>query len=190
VPLAKPEFEVADVIRLYGDAYRREHALPPSHLKVLRALERCRSAARGGHIDECDHCHETRISYNSCRNRHCPKCQGSARLRWVAAQQEKLLPIEYFHVVFTLPEQLNAPCQWNQRQLFHRLFETASQTLLSFGERHLGGTIGLTAVLHTWGQTLTLHPHLHCLVTGGALTKDSASWQGCPWGFLFPVGAL
>ena len=187
---ARPHFEVADVFRLHGASYRRTHRLPVPHLRVMSAIERCRTAALGGHVDECEACGHQRISYNSCRNRHCPKCQASARHKWVEAQKQALLPVEYFHVVFTLPDAINPLMRWNQRLLLNLLFKAVSETLLEFADRHLGGEPGVTAVLHTWGQTLVEHPHLHCIVTGGALAKDESRWTSCARSFLFPVRAL
>lgn len=186
----RPEFDVADIFRLYGDEYRRKHPLTWQQLRVMRDLEQCRTPALGGHVDQCDQCGVKHISYNSCRNRHCPKCQGSQRERWLETQRAALLPIEYYHVVFTLPEELNLLAQWNSRCCYTLLFRAASATLLEFGQRHLGGELGITAVLHTWGQALQLHPHVHCIVTGGALAADGRSWKSCPPGFLFPVRAL
>jgi len=186
----RPHFEVADVFRLHGAAYRQAHRLPVVYLQVMSAIERCRTAALGGHVDECDTCGHQRISYNSCRNRHCPKCQANARRQWVEAQKQALLPVEYFHVVFTLPDTINAVLRWNQRLLLNLLFKAVSETLLEFSKRHLKGEPGITAVLHTWGQTLVEHPHLHCIVTGGALSKDGSRFTTCPAGYLFPVRAL
>ncbi len=186
----RPYLEVADVFRLHGAAYRRTHRLPVSHLEVMSAIERCRTAALGGHIDECDHCGHQRTSYNSCRNRHCPKCQATARRKWVEAQKQALLPIEYYHVIFTLPDTINALLRWNQRLLLNLLFKAVSETLLEFSQKHLKGEVGITAVLHTWGQTMIEHPHLHCIVTGGALAKDGSRFTTCPAGYLFPVRAL
>lgn len=186
----RPRYDVADIFRQYGPAFRRTHRLPLHHHQVMNAIERCRTAALGGHVAACTTCGQQRIAYNSCRDRHCPKCQGQARAAWVATQQADLLPIEYFHVVFTLPEQLNALMRWNQRLLLTVLFKAVAETLLAFGQRHLGGELGITAVLHTWGQTLTEHPHLHCIVTGGALAPDGTRFVRCPRGFLFPVRAL
>jgi hypothetical protein len=186
----RPRYEVADIFRRYGPDYRRTHRLPLHHHRVMNAIEWCRTAALGGHVDACDACGHLRISYNSCRNRHCPKCQGQARAQWVAARQAELLPIEYFHVVFTMPEQINALMRWNQRLLLNLLFKAVSETLLAFGQRHVGGELGITAVLHTWGQTLMEHPHLHCIVTGGALSTDGRRFMRCPTGYLFPVRAL
>ena len=188
--LRRPHFEVADVFRLYGASYRRAHRLPVPQLEVMSAIERCRTAKLGGHVDECDACGHQRISYNSCRNRHCPKCQANARRKWVEAQKQALLPIEYFHVVFTLPDSLNPLLRWNRRLLLNLLFQAVSKTLLEFADRHLGGEPGITAVLHTWGQTLVEHPHLHCIVTGGALARDESRWTSCGRGYLFPVRAL
>ena len=189
-PSARPPFEVADVFRLHGSASRQAHRLPVAHLEVMSAIERCRPAALGGHVDECEVCGHQRISYNSCRNRHCPKCQANARRKWVAAQNRALLPVEYFDVVFTLPDTINALLRWNRRLMLNLLFTAVSETLLEFGERHLKGEPGITAVLHTWGQTLVEHPHLHCIVTGGALAKDGSRFTTCPAGYLFPVRAL
>jgi hypothetical protein len=188
--LARARYEVAEVFRRHGESYRQTHRLPISQLEVMSAIERCRTAALGGHIDECDACGHQRISYNSCRNRHCPKCQGSARHKWVEAQKAALLPIEYFHIVFTLPDSLNSLLRWNRRLMLGMLFRAASETLLEFSARHLGGEPGVTMVLHTWGQTMCEHPHVHCIVTGGALTKDGSRWMSCRAGYLFPVRAL
>ena len=187
-----PRLELADIVRADGDAYRRTHRLAPVQSRALRAIATCRTAARGGHRETCDRCGAVRVSYNSCRNRHCPKCQTLTKERWLAARKADLLPIPYFHVVFTLPHDLNALAQGNPRVIYALLFRAAADTLLAFGRdpRHLGGTLGITAILHTWGQTLTQHLHLHCLVTGGALAADSAQWIGWRPSFLFPVRAL
>jgi hypothetical protein len=175
---AAPALELADIVRAHGDAYARTHRLTPVQHRALRAIATCRTAALGGHQETCDHCGATRISYNSCRNRHCPKCQAGAREAWLAARQAELLPIPYFHVVFTLPHALNALAQGNPRVIYALLFRAAAATLLAFGRdaRHLGGTLGVTAILHTWGQNLSQHLHLHCLVTGGALAPDGTRW--------------
>lgn len=159
---------------------------------ALRAIVACRTAALGGHADTCDHCGATRITYHSCRNRHCPTCHATARDRWLEARRAEVLPIPYFHVVFTLPHVLNALAQGNPRVVYDLLFRAATHTLLTFGRdpRHLGGTIGVTMVLHTWGQTLTQHLHLHCVVTGGALSPDGTRWIPARPGFLFPVRAM
>jgi hypothetical protein len=185
--------ELADIVRASGDAYARTHRLTPVQHRALRAIATCRTAALGGHQETCDRCGAIRITYNSCRNRHCPKCQTAAREAWLAARQAELLPIPYFHVVFTLPHALNALAQGNPRVIYTLLFRAAADTLLTFGRdpRHLGGTIGITAILHTWGQNLSQHLHLHCLVTGGGLAADGTRWIGSRSpGFLFPVRAL
>lgn len=184
--------ELADIVRAYGDTYRQTHRLASVQHTALRAIATCRTAVLGGHTRTCDQCGATQRAYNSCRNRHCPKCQGAAQATWLAARQAELLPIPYFHVVFTLPQALNALAQGNPRVLYTALFRAAADTLLTFGRdpRHLGGTIGVTAILHTWGQSLSQHLHLHCVVTGGALTADHAHWIGAKPGFLFPVRAL
>ncbi len=190
--VAAPRLELADIVRAHGDAYRRTHRLAKVQAIALRAIEHCRTAALGGHRETCDRCGAVRLRYHSCRNRHCPKCQTLTKERWLAARKADLLPIPYFHVVFTLPHALNALAQGNPRVIYTLLFRAAADTLLTFGRdpRHLGGTIGITAMLHTWGQTLSQHLHLHCLVTGGALTLDRAQWIAGRSSFLFPVRAL
>jgi predicted Zn-ribbon and HTH transcriptional regulator len=170
--------EVGDIFRQFGAAYQQEHKLPLQQLKAMSAIEKCRTQALGGHIDVCDECGYERISYNSCRNRHCPKCQSLARERWLLARQQDLLPISYFHVVFTLPDELNRLCLANQKVMYNLLFRAGSETILDLGKdaRHIGGKVGLIAVLHTWGQNLMDHPHLHCIVTGGGLSEDGQRW--------------
>src|SRR2546427_8260920 len=155
---------------------------------ALRAIAACRTALLGGHRETCDHCGATRLTFNSCRNRHCPTCQAQASARWIEARRADLLPIPYFHVVFTLPHALNALAQGNPRVIYTLLFRAAAETLTTFGRdpRHLGGDVGGTAILHTWGQNLSQHLHLHCVVTGGALTQDGARWIAAPPGFSFP----
>jgi hypothetical protein len=192
VSLAPARIELADIVRVHGDAYRRTHRLAKVQAVALRAIARCRTAALGGHQETCDRCGAVRLRYHSCGNRHCPKCQTLAKERWLAARKADLLPIPYFHVVFTLPHALNALAQGNPRVIYALLFRAAADTLLTFGRdpRHLGGTVGITAILHTWGQTLSQHLHLHCLVTGGALTPDRAQWIAGRSSFLFPVRAL
>ena len=187
-----PPFEVADIVRAYGTAFRATHAVSHEQARVLRAIAQCRTAALGGHVEHCVSCGTERVCYDSCRNRHCPKCQGSARAKWLAAEQALLLPIPYFHVVFTLPHQLNPLIRVNQRTLYDLLFQTAAQTLQAFARdpTHLGAEIGITAVLHTWGQTLTEHVHVHCVVTGGGLSLDGTQWRACSRRFLFAVKAL
>jgi len=186
-------FEVADVVRAYGASFLRTHPTSGEQRRVLRAIARCRTAALGGHVEGCDGCGYRRIAYNSCRNRHCPKCQGAARAQWVAAEQATLLPVEYFHVVFTLPHALNALIRINPRPLYRLLFHAAAATLLAFARdpKHLGGEPAITMVLHTWGQNLTEHAHVHCVVSGGGLSADARSWHSTKRrGFLFPVKAL
>jgi predicted Zn-ribbon and HTH transcriptional regulator len=170
--------EVGDIFRLFGAAYREIKRLPLVQLKAMSAIENCRTQALGGHVDVCEECGYERISYNSCRNRHCPKCQSLARERWLLERRQELLPIAYFHVVFTLPDELNRLCLMNQKEMYSLLFKAASETILTLARdsKHLGGQVGLIAVLHTWGQNLMDHPHLHCIVTGGGLSDDGQRW--------------
>jgi len=189
----RPRFEVADVVRAHGDDCRREHLVSAAQQKVLRHIASCRTAALGGHVEACDRCGHQRISYNSCRDRHCPKCQGPQRAQWLARRLERLLPVPYFHVVFTLPQQLNALALRNKRLVYKLLFAAASQALLQLArdKAHLGSQLGISAVLHTWGQNLMFHPHLHCVVTGGGLSQDGSRWvEGRSSRFLLPVKAL
>ena len=184
--------ELADIFRAHGTRYRQTHVLARVQRAAMRAIEACRTAILGGHRETCDRCGGVRVSYNSCRNRHCPKCQTLTKERWLAARRADLLPIPYFHVVFTLPHDLNALAQGNPRVLYTLLFRATADTLLTFGRdpRRLGGTIGITAILHTWGQNLSQHLHLHCLVTGGAMAPDGSRWIAGRPSFLFPVRAL
>ena len=163
--------ELQDVVNAFGPAYLARHKLPVHQLKALTAIENCRTANLGGHMDECDECGHIHISYNSCRNRHCPKCQKLASERWIEQRKELLLPVQYFHTVFTLPGLLKPLTRYNQKLIYGLLFRAASQTLLELARdpKYLGAEIGFTAVLHTWGQNLTDHPHLHCIVPGGGL---------------------
>ena len=172
------KIEVGDIFRSYGTAYRRRYKLRTAALKVMSALERCRTSALGGHVDVCESCGVLRNSYNSCRNRHCPKCQGLARERWLIARKKELLPVSYFHVVFTIPDVLNRLALVNQQLVYDILFKAASETLLDLGRdpQHIGADIGLIAILHTWGQNLMDHPHVHCIVPGGGLSKDGQRW--------------
>ena len=186
----RPRLELADVFRLYAPAYRDSHRLPVAHLKVMRAIETCRTAALGGHIEQCNECGYQRQSYNSCRNRHCPKCQSLCKARWLEDRKADLLPVGYFHMVFTLPHELNPLVLSNKNVLCDLLFKAVSETLLEFGRNNLGGKIGLIAVLHTWDQTLSDHFHLHCLVPAGALSRDRSRWIPARDNFLFPVRAL
>jgi hypothetical protein len=186
-----PRIELADIVRAHGAAFRATHRLCTVQHRALRAIESCRTAALGGALHQCDRCGERRYVYHSCRNRHCPKCQTRAKERWLAARRAELLPVPYYHLVFTLPHELNALAQGNPRALYAMLFAAASETLVEFGRspRWLGGEIAATLVLHTWGQTLTQHLHVHCLVAAGALSGEGA-WIRSRRGFLFPVKAL
>ena len=186
--------EVADVLRRHGDAYRASNAghLDRSQRRVMGAIEACRTAALGGHIARCGDCGHTAIAYNSCRNRHCGKCQAGAAREWLEARQADLLPVEYFHVVFTLPAPVAAIAFQNKAVVYALLFEAAAATLktIAADTKHLGAEIGATMVLHTWGQTLTHHPHVHCIVPGGGLAPDGKAWVRCRPGFFLPVRVL
>ena len=188
----RPKLEVADIFRAFGPAYRERHVLTPEQREVMAAIETCRTVVLGGHADVCQRCGHVEISYNSCRNRHCPKCQGLAQARWLAQRMERVLPTHYFHVVFTLPEPLRPLVLRNRRSLFDLLFTAASATLLELGHdpNWLGATLGITAVLHTWSRTMRFHPHLHCIVTGGGLSEDDTQWLSTKQDFLFPVRVL
>lgn len=193
MPFERPRFEVAEVVRGYGDDYRRTHLPSAAQKRVLRNIAVCRTAALGGHVDECEHgCGFARISYNSCRDRHCPKCQGPRRAEWVSKRLERLLPVPYFHVVFTIPDELNPLALRNKAVVYKILFEAASKTLVELARdpKRLGADIGVTAVLHTWGQNLLLHPHLHCVVTGGGLSSDGSRWIRGRQRYLLPVKVL
>ena len=184
--------EVGDILRAHGEAYRARHPLTPQQGRVLRRLAQCRTAALGGHVDACSDCGFTRISYNSCRDRHCPKCQASKRAAWLETRLERLLPVGYFHVVFTLPALLSPLVLHNQRLLYDLLFRAASATLLTLAAdpQRLGAQVGITAILHTWGQNLLFHPHLHCVVTGGGLAPDGQHWVAGRRRYLLPVKVL
>ncbi len=190
----RPALEVADVFREHGPAWReaRRGHLSLAQLKVMSAIEQCRSAALGGHVLRCDGCSAEQISYNSCRNRHCPKCQSSAARRWLDARQAELLPVEYFHVVFTLPAPIADIALQNKASVYGLLFDVAAEVLLSIAAdtRHLGARIGATLVLHTWGSALTHHPHVHGIVPGGGLAPDGKTWVACRPGFFLPVRVL
>ncbi len=184
--------EVADIFRVHGPAWRqaqRAH-LSLGQLKVMSAIEQCRSAALGGHVLRCENCAQVQIAYNSCRNRHCPKCQASAARRWLEARETDLLPVEYYHVVFTLPAPIANIAYQNKAVIYGLLFDVAAETLLTIAAdpKHLGAQIGATLVLHTWGSALTHHPHVHGIVPGGGLSPDGARWVACRPGFL-PAGA-
>ena len=176
--MTRPTLELADIFRHHGEEFRQHYPVSLQQHRVMRAIEVCRTAVLGGHVDQCGHCDYQQISYNSCRNRHCPKCQAGARDRWVAARQADLLPISYFHVVFTLPHQFAQLALQNQRVIYDLLFQASAETLLTIAAdpKHLGAQIGFFSVLHTWGQNLLLHPHVHCVVTGGGLSLDRRGW--------------
>jgi hypothetical protein len=192
--MPRPRWEVADVFRRYGPDYRRTHAdsLSPGQRRTMSAIERCRSAALGGHLERCDSCGHERIAYNSCRNRHCPKCQSLARAQWLEHRRAELLPVQYFHVVFTVPEPIAAVAFQNKKVVYGILFRAAGETLrtIAADQKHLGAEIGFIAVLHTWGQTLLHHPHLHCLVPGGGLAPDGGRWIASRPDFFLPVRVL
>ena len=190
--MSRPASELADIFRQHGPAYRAARRLTRHQLRVMRAIEICRTAALGGHVEECSQCSHIRISYNSCRNRHCPKCQNSERLRWLQSRQQELLPVEYFHVVFTLPAEIAALAFYNPETVYGILFRTASETLLTIARdpKHLGAEIGFFGILHTWGQNLLYHPHLHCVVAGGGVSPDRQRWIACRPGFFLPVRVL
>ena len=199
MPLARPKLaagekkarpELADIFRLYGERYRRTHPLPASHRKVMRAIEVCRTQELGGHLKKCDTCGFEHPTYNSCRNRHCPKCQSLAKAKWLEKQTAELLPVGYFHLVFTLPHELNRLILAHKKILLALLFKAVSETLLEFGQTRFKGTLGIIAVLHTWDQMIKDHFHLHCLVPAGALSFDHSRWFSARKNFLFPVTAL
>jgi hypothetical protein len=192
--MTRPQVEVADVIRTHGDAFLEAYGdtLSPEQRRVLADLARCRTPSLGGHVEACNRCGYRQIAYNSCRNRHCPKCQATEAARWVEARAAELLPVEYFHVVFTLPAVLGPLALQNPRVVYDLLFRTAAETLLHIAAdpRHLGAEIGFLAVLHTWGQNLQHHPHVHCVVPGGGLSLDGSQWVACHNSFFLPVRVL
>jgi len=186
--------EVADIFRACGSAWRAQRAghLSLAQLKVMSAIERCRTAELGGHVLQCSECGHQQIAYNSCRNRHCPKCQSSAAKKWLNARQGELLPVEYYHVVFTLPESVRDVAYQNQVVVYNILFQAAAETLLTIARdpKHLGAHIGITMVLHTWGSAMPHHPHVHCIVPGGGFSDDGNQWVACRRGFFLPVKVL
>lgn len=190
--MPRPTFDLAGIFRQHGARYRKARRLGRDHLRVMRAIEVCRTAALGGHVEACSQCDYTRIAYNSCRNRHCPKCQNSERARWLERRRAELLPVQYFHVVFTIPKQIEQIAFYNRRAVYDILFRAASTAMLTIARdpKHLGADIGFFAILHTWGQNLQHHPHLHCVVPGGGLTPDHERWIGCRPGFFLPVRVL
>ena len=189
--MSRATHEVADVIRLFGDELLRQETVTPARRRVMRALLTCRTAQLGGHVESCDSCDYRRIAYNSCRNRHCPKCQGSRQAQWLEARAMDLLPVEYFHVVFTMPEELARIALHNKRVVYGILFAASAATLrtIAADPRYLGAEIGFLSVLHTWGQDLRHHPHVHCVVPGGGLRPDG-TWAACRSGFFLPVRVL
>ena len=192
--MPRERLEVADIFRAHGPAWRQARAgrLGLGQLKVMSAIERCRTAELGGHVAACQDCAHTVIAYNSCRNRHCPKCQGAAAKDWLAARQAELLPVEYYHVVFTLPGPIGDIAYQNKAEIYGILLKATAETLIAIAAdpRHLGARIGLTAVLHTWGSALTHHPHVHCIVPGGGISPDGSHWVSCRSGFFLPVRVL
>jgi hypothetical protein len=192
--MPRPSLEVADVFRRHGAGWRaaNEAHLSLAQRRVMTAIEICRTEALGGHVERCDDCAHTHVAYNSCRNRHCPKCQWSAAQRWMEARAAELLPVPYYHVVFTLPAALAAIAFQNKARVYGLLFQAAAETLTTIAgdAKHLGAEIGLTAVLHTWGQNLDHHPHVHCIAPGGGLAPDRGRWVRCRPGFFLPVRVL
>jgi hypothetical protein len=191
--MSRPVHELAAIIRKYKTSFTAKHQPLKQHLSVLNALEKCRTVLLGGHVDGCDHCGHLRISYNSCRNRHCPKCQVTNKERWILARQQQLLPVSYFHVVFTLPQELNTWCMHYPKQMYNLLFAASQQTISTFAndEKHLGAMPGMISVLHTWGQNLSLHPHVHLIIPGGGIAS-SGCWKNAKnkGRYLFPVKAM
>jgi len=192
--VGRPTLEVADIFRRYGDAYRQEAgvALSTAQGRVMTAIETCRTAVLGGHVEQCDACGHQRIAYNSCANRHCPKCQSLKRAAWVDDRKEDILDVEYFHVVFTVPQDVAAIAAQNKATLYNLLFRATAETLrtIAADPKHLGAELGFFAVLHTWGQTLLAHPHLHCVIPGGGLAPAGTQWIACRPGFFLPVRVL
>jgi len=190
--MSRPTPELADIFRQHGPAYRQAHSLPLYQHRLMQAIETCRTEVMGGVVEWCDHCQYTHIRYRSCRNRHCPKCQGAAREKWLQQRTAELLPTEYFHVVFTLPESIAAIAFYNKEVVYDLLFAATAETLLTIAAdpEHLGVEIGFFAVLHSWGQNLHFHPHLHCIVPGGGLSADHDRWIPSRTGFFLPVKVL
>src|SRR5688572_6822413 len=192
--MARPALEVADIFRGHGAVWRDANAghVSLGQLQVMSAIESCRTAALGGHVEQCEACGHTQIAYNSCRNRHCPKCQGAAARDWLAERQADLLPVPYFHLVFTLPAAIADIAYQNKAGIYDALFKASSEALLTIAAdpKHLGARIGVTAVLHTWGSAMTHHPHVHMIVPGGGLSADGSRWVACKPGFFLPVRVL
>ena len=183
--------EIQDIFKEHGTKYRKEHKLPLTYHKAMNSIERCRTSALGGHVDECDECGYTRVSYNSCRNRHCPKCQTIAKERWIESRKEDLLPVQYFHVVFTIPATINPVAFQNQKAVYNMLFRSVSETLfeLASDKKYLGAKIGFTSIIHTWGSNLMHHPHAHIILPGGGLNKIN-KWVNSKKKFFIPVKVL
>jgi hypothetical protein len=192
--MPRPALEVADIFRDHGPAWRRAQAghLSLGELKVMSAIEQCRTAALGGHVEQCPDCGHSQIAYNSCRNRHCPKCQGAVAAQWLAEREADLLPVEYYHLVFTLPAPIGQIAYHNKAVVYGLLFQAAAESVLTLAAdpKHLGARIGLTLVLHTWGSALTHHPHVHGIVPGGGISLDGQRWVACRRGFFLPVRVL
>jgi len=188
----RPRHEVADIFRAHGEVYRQTHVISPEQRAAMRAIEVCRTALLGGHVDVCNTCAFARPAYNSCRNRHCPKCQALTQAAWISKRMEYVLPTHYFHVVFTIPHELGALALRNRKPIFDLLFSSAARTLLELGqdEHRLGAQLGVTAVLHTWTRDLRFHPHVHCIVTGGGLAPQGDRWISSRQKYLFPVRVL
>lgn len=189
---SRPVHEVADIFRAHGEEYRRQHRLSPEQRAAMRAIIACRTEVLGGHIDVCADCGDSRPSYNSCRNRHCPKCQALSQAQWLDQRESRILPVHYFHVVFTLPAQLKGIGQANPRRFYEILLRAAGETLLTLGRdpKRLAALLGVTAVLHTWTRDLRFHPHVHCIVTGGGLSLQGDRWVDAGPRYLFPVKVL
>ena len=192
--MAKSKLEIADIFRTHGPAWRQANAghVSLSQLKVMSSIEACRTEALGGHVAACTKCSHQHIAYNSCKNRHCPKCQGPAARDWMAARTDDLLPVEYFHVVFTLPAEIARIAYWNKKAVYGLLFKTSAQTVATIAAdpKRLGARVGMTSVLHTWGSALTHHPHIHMIVPGGVLSKGGNRWVTCKPGFFLHVRVL
>ena len=192
--MSRPALEVADIFRGHGPAWRRANAghVSLGQLKVMSAIENCRTAALGGHVARCEDCSHTQIAYNSCRNRHCPKCQGAAAKQWLAEREAELLPVPYYHVVFTLPAQISDIAYQNKAVIYDILFKASAEALTTIAAdpKHLGARVGITSVLHTWGSAMTHHPHVHMIVPGGGISLDGKRWVACRPGFFLPVHVL
>ena len=192
--MSRPKLEIADIFRAHGPAWRRANAghVSLSQLKVMSSIEACRTEALGGHVAACGNCDHHHIAYNSCKNRHCPKCQGPAARDWMAARAEDLLPVEYFHVVFTMPAEIAQIAYWNKKALYGLLFKASAETVMTIAAdpKRMGARVGMTSVLHTWGSSLTHHPHIHMIVPGGGLSPDGTRWVACKPGFFLHVRVL